>query len=67
MAVCREHKVAIALVAALALIAIVVAVRGTKMRKKQENYLIYPYLDLENDGYRGSPYALSECRHGDYA
>lgn len=26
-----------------------------------EHFLIYPYTDLANDGYRGNPYALSEC------
>jgi hypothetical protein len=27
----------------------------------REGFLIYPYIDLDTPGERGSPYALAEC------
>lgn len=37
---------------------------GTAARRPPEGYLVAPYLDLDEIGARGSPYAMSECCPG---
>lgn len=51
------HPLAAAALAVVALVAI-----AFYARKRKEAFLIYPYLDMAEDGYNGNPYALSECR-----
>jgi hypothetical protein len=43
---------------ALVLTILVVAVAA---RRRREGYLVYPYLDLDEPGVRGSPYAMTTC------
>ena len=61
MAISRENAArAAGAIAVIATIIVFVFMR----KKKSESFLIYPYTDLENDGYRGNPYALSEEPNG---
>jgi hypothetical protein len=46
----------------LVVLLVVVVVAITKRASGSENFLIYPYLDLDGASeYRGNPYALSQC------
>lgn len=45
--------------AVVALVVVVVLVLW--MRRRPETYLVYPYLDLDEPGVRGSPYAMTTC------
>lgn len=49
----------------IALIAVALAVMAYVLLSRaptREGYLVYPYLDLDEPGARGSYYALSEAR-----
>ncbi len=46
------------LIAGIVALTIVAVVASN--RRKKEHYLIYPYLDMAEDGYNGNPYALME-------
>lgn len=48
---------------AATIIALLILVFVVSSKKKSEKFLIYPYLDLANGGYRGDPYALLSCTH----
>ncbi len=44
------------------IVAVAVAVALVRRgRRRKDGYLVYPYIDLDEPGERGSYYALSEC------
>jgi hypothetical protein len=47
--------------AVIVVLAVVIAVVVAAKSRKTESFLVYPYLDLDEPGVRGSPYALAEC------
>jgi len=50
---------------ALVVLVILLAAAWARSRKAlggREGYLIYPYLDLDEPGERGSYYAMMQCR-----
>lgn len=62
-----ETKAKLAALVVFVLIIVIIVARAMKVRNsdplklsKRENYLIFPYYDLENDSLDGNPYALSE-------
>jgi hypothetical protein len=58
------HWLVFCVVVALTIIIVgaVASYKLGKCRAKAEPYLVYPYLDLDTPGVRGSYYALSESR-----
>ena len=54
--------IVIALLVFLVLLVLLGSVRaGARHRPRGDGYLVYPYLDLDDPGDRGSYYAMAEC------
>ena len=56
-----DLRPAFALLIVLALLLVGMSCLRGRPPRVREGYLIYPYLDLDEPGERGSYYALSEC------